>query len=65
MHNLLSARSSDILERGEDHLVYDRSGHVTILKAATVWRDSDGKYYKPKSYPDTLWDLFKLWMGWI
>lgn len=46
---ILKARELDILERGEQHSVYDHNGKVVELKAARLWYDELCKYVKPKS----------------
>ena len=41
-------RKSDILDRGENHYVYNLNGKTLKLKHADLWH-SNGKYVKPET----------------
>jgi hypothetical protein len=46
---IIKNRELDLLERGENHPVYDMNGKIVELKAANIWYDELCKYVKPKS----------------
>ena len=46
--SLQNDRKKDILERGEDHYVYDLNGKTVKLKNANIW-NNNGKYVSPKT----------------
>lgn len=46
---IIKNRELDLLERGENHPVYDMNGKIVELKAASIWYDELCKYVKPKS----------------
>ena len=49
MNLILKKRAEDLIERGEEHPVYDYNGKIVELKAATLWYDENCVYVKPKS----------------
>ena len=48
IQSLHNDRDMDILERGENHFVYDLNGKTVKLKNADLWHNN-GKYVNPKT----------------